>query len=156
MSICITFFILIYPYTELPLFFYIVLNSPDVRDFIARSLNLVRTVPKKLYIFSYTHSSVRYTFYVPTHIINNLFVYLSFTCVRTYANFTLDLPSCIINHFLSTCLLVNPLLSTLHWLNILFIYLIFTNPFLDFPSCIKNHFNLPDRLSIHFYLPFIE
>ena len=139
MSICVTILILMYPYTEfeLPLFLYIVLNSPDVPDLIAGSLNLVRTIPKKLYViafcgfscpthfetnffctllvtdlhFSYTHSSVGYTFYVPTHIMNNLFVYLPFTCVSTEVNFTLDLPSCIINHFLSTCSLVNPLLS---------------------------------------------
>ena len=34
--------------------------------------------------------------------------------LSTSASFTLDLPSCIINHFLFTCLHVNSCLSTLH------------------------------------------
>jgi hypothetical protein len=53
MSICVPFLILMYPHTELSLFIYIVLNSPDVPDLIAGSLNLVRTVPKKLYIIAF-------------------------------------------------------------------------------------------------------
>ena len=53
MSSCITFLILMHPYNELPLFLYIVLNSPDVPDLITGSLNLVRTFPKKLYIIAF-------------------------------------------------------------------------------------------------------
>ncbi len=98
-----------FTHIELLLFLCIVLNSPNVPDLITGSLNLVRTVPKKLHIiavhgisgpthfwnyflrtllatdshFSYTHSSGGYTLYVPTHSMNDLFVYLPFTCVNT-------------------------------------------------------------------------
>ena len=42
-----------YPHTELLLFLYIVLNTSDVPDLIAGSLNLFIAVPKKLYIIAF-------------------------------------------------------------------------------------------------------
>ena len=85
------FLILMYPYTELLLFLYIVLNSLDVPDLIAGSLNLVRTVPKSCTLslfcgfscpihfettFCVPYSGQTRTFHIYTQVVDTLFMYL--------------------------------------------------------------------------------
>ena len=113
MSICITFLILMYPYTELLLFLYIVLNSPNVPHLSASSLKLVRTVLKKLYIIAFqgfscpthveTTCCVPYlwqtcTFHIHTQVLDTLFLYL-FTLWITFL-FTLHLRVVVLKQIL--------------------------------------------------------